>query len=108
MLKAGDGARRDPGAAFEVLGRNARERNPAYPVAGVLPGLPRHREHRRLPGSGIADHDAEVAPVSDMGEGEALLPRQDETLRFRPLQGLPGACSADAVALRSAMIFAAP
>ena len=70
VLQAGDGARRDAGAAFEVLGRNARERDPAHPVAGVLPCLPRHREHRRLPGAGIADHDAEVGPVRDMGEGD--------------------------------------
>ena len=86
MLQTGDGARRDARSAFEILGRDAGERRAPDLVARRFPGLPRHAQHRALPRSGIADHDAEIAPVRDMRQRLGLLSRENKTARFRARQ----------------------
>ena len=86
MLHAGDGARRDARSAFEVFRRNAGQRHAPDLVARRFPGLPRHAQHRALSRSGMADHDAEIAPVRDMRQRVGLLARKDKAARFRTRQ----------------------
>ena len=73
MLHAGDGARRDARSAFEIFRRNAGQRHAPNLVACRFPGLPRHAQHRALARAGMADHDAEIAPVRDMRQRVGLL-----------------------------------
>src|SRR6185312_6894101 len=82
MLHARNGARRDARSAFEVLRRNAGQRYAPHLVACRFPGIPRHAQHRAFSRSGLADHDAHVAPVRDMRQGVGLLARENKTARF--------------------------
>ena len=86
MLHAGDGARRNARSAFEVFRRDAGQRHAPDLIARRFPGLPRHAQHRALSRSGMADHDAKIAPVRDMRQRVGLLARKDKTARFRTRQ----------------------
>ena len=89
MLHAGDGARRNARSASEILGGDTGQRYAPDLVARRFPGLPRHAQHRALSRSGMADHDAEIAPVRDMRQRVDLLARKDKTARFRARQRRP-------------------
>jgi hypothetical protein len=73
MLKAGDGARGNARTVLQPLGGNAGQRRTANGIARALPGLARHAQHRALAGPGIADDNAEAAPIGHMLERRALL-----------------------------------
>ena len=83
MLQAGNRARRNARSAFEVFRGNAGQCHAPDLVAGCLPGLPRHPQHRALSRPGMADHDAETASIRDMRQRLRLLRRQHQTARFR-------------------------
>ena len=86
VLHAGDGARRDARSAFQILGRDAGQRHAPDLVARRFPGFARHAQHRALSRPGIADDDAEIAPVRDMRQRLGLLARKDKAARFRTRQ----------------------
>src|SRR6516164_1341706 len=87
MLHAGNGARVYARSAFEVFGGNAGQRNASNLIACRFPGLSRHAQHRALAGPCMADQDAQIAPIRDMGQRIGLLARQDKIARFRTRQG---------------------
>jgi hypothetical protein len=73
MFKAGDGARGNARTVLQPLGGNAGQRRTANGIARALPCLARNAQHRALAGPGIADNDAEAAPIGHMLERRALL-----------------------------------
>ena len=99
VLHAGNGAGGDSGAAFEVLGGDAGEGQPAHLIAGFFPGVPRNAQHGGLAGPGIADHDSEVVAFRDMGKGGTLLPRQHKTALPSQFQRPPCMILSDAMPL---------
>ena len=82
MFQAGDGAGRDARSAFEVFRRDAGQRHAPDLITRRFPCLPRHAQHRALARSGIADHDAKIAPVRDMRQRVGLLAGQDKAALF--------------------------
>jgi hypothetical protein len=77
MLKAGDGARRNARTVLQIFGGDAGQRRTANGIARALPCLARNAQHRALAGPGIADDNAEAAPIGHMLERRALLAGQE-------------------------------
>jgi len=82
MFHAGDGARRNARSTLQILGSDARQGNTAHFVACRFPCLARHAEHGALSRPGIADHNAEIAPVRDIRQRVGLLAGQDKAALF--------------------------
>ncbi len=98
MFEAGGRARRDPRSAFQILGSDTGQRRTTNGIAGTLPDVPRNAEHRRLAGTGIADHDTDPLSFRQMVKGIALFARQHHPARFGADQRARAMLLADAVA----------
>ena len=75
-----------PDPLSKVLGRDAGQRHAPDLVARRFPGFARHAQHRALSRPGIADDDAEIAPVRDMRQRLGLLAGKNKAARFRARQ----------------------
>src|SRR3546814_8589923 len=80
MLQAGDGARSDARSAFEILGRDARQRGADDMIAGPFPSIARNTQHGRFAGAGIAHHDCQIALARYVAQRGLLLRSEYEPL----------------------------
>ena len=87
MLETGDRPRADARTRLEAFRRDPRQGRTADLVAGRLPRLAGHAQHRALAGAGVTDDQRQILAPGDVVQGVALRARQGQASPFAGGQG---------------------